>query len=187
LASCLSIEPTPSDRLSFSPLRNYFRCRDDQWIIGTHHPEQKYWPLLCDATGQTALLEDPRFSDITRIGEHRRELVELFDKVFATRTRSEWLTILRGRGLMFGPIQRTQDVLADPQALANHYVVDFEHPLLGPIKIPGYPVHFSASPARTRSLGPTLGEHTDLVMRQLGYSDQEMEEFKKEGIIKAPL
>lgn len=88
---------------------------------------------------------------------------------------------------MFGPIQRTQDVLTDPQALANHYLVDFEHPLLGHIKIPGYPVHFSASSARTRSLGPTLGEHTDLVMGRLGYSNQEVEEFKKQGIIKAAL
>jgi len=187
LASCLSIEPTPSDRLGFSPLRNYFRCKDDKWIIGTHHPEQKYWPLLCEATGQTALLDDPRFSDITNLGEHRRELIEVFDNVFAKKTRAEWLAILRGRGLMFGPIQRTQDVLTDPQALANHYLVDFEHPLLGQIKIPGYPVHFSASSARTRSLGPALGEHTDLVMKQLGYSDQEVEEFKKLGIIKAAL
>jgi crotonobetainyl-CoA:carnitine CoA-transferase CaiB-like acyl-CoA transferase len=187
IASCLSIEPTPSDRFSFSPLRNYFRCKDDKWIIGTHHPEHKYWPLLCEATEQTALLDDPRFSDITKAGEHRRELIEVFDKVFATRTRSEWLASLRERGLMFGPIQRTHDVLTDPQALVNNYVVDFEHPLLGRIKIPGYPAHFSASCAKTRSLGPTLGEHTDLVMRQLGYSDQEVEELKKQGIIKAGL
>lgn len=185
LAGCLSIEATPSDRLSFSPLRNYFRCKDDKWIIGTHHPEQKYWPLLCEATQQTALLGDPRFSDITKMGEHRRELIEIFDKVFATRTRSEWLAILRGRGLMFGPIQRTQDVLADPQALANHYLFDFEHPSLGRIKIPGYPAHFSALSARTRSLGPNLGENTDLVMERLGYSQQEVEELKKKGIVRS--
>jgi crotonobetainyl-CoA:carnitine CoA-transferase CaiB-like acyl-CoA transferase len=68
--------------------------------------------------------------------------------------------------------------------VVNDYVVDFKDRLLGEVKIPGYPVHFSANRVGTRSFAPTLGEHTDLVMQQMGYTDQEIEELKKEGVIK---
>ena len=184
ISGCLSKNSVPNSRRMYSPLRNFFCCRDGKWIIGTHHPEQKYWPLLCEATGQTDLLHDPRFADISKVMEDRPFLVEHFDRVFATKTRSEWITILRGKGLMFGPVQRVEDVLTDPQALSNGYVVDFEHPSLGKVKIPGYPVQFSASQAGTRTSAPALGEHTDSVMKGIGYSDQEIAEFRKAGMIR---
>ena len=184
IAGCLSSNSVPTDRRMYSPLRNFFSCQDGKWIIGTHHPEQKYWPLLCEATGQSELLHDPRFTDISKVLEDRPFLVERFDRVFATKTRSEWITILRGKGLMFGPVQRIEDVLTDPQALENRYVVDFEHRSLGQVKIPGYPVQFSASDAGTRSSAPALGEHTDSIMKEIGYSDQEIVLLRKTGVIR---
>jgi crotonobetainyl-CoA:carnitine CoA-transferase CaiB-like acyl-CoA transferase len=184
ISGCLAVNPVPADRRMYSPLRNFFCCRDGKWIIGTHHPEPKYWPLLCEATGQTELLRDPRFADISKVLEDRPLLVERFDRVFATKTRSEWIPMLREKGLMFGPVQRVEDVLSDPQALNNGYVVDFEHPSLGPVKIPGYPVQFSASHAGTRASAPALGEHTDAIMKSVGYSDQEIAEARQAGVIR---
>ena len=130
------------------------------------------------------MLNDPRFADLSTVVEDRPFLVDLFDKVFATKTRSEWIAVLREKGLMFGPVQRIEDVLTDPQALSNGYVVDFEHPDLGKVKIPGYPVHFSACRAGTRTFAPALGEHTASVMKQLGYSDQEIAEARHAGVIR---
>lgn len=92
--------------------------------------------------------------------------------------------MLREKGLMFGPVQRTEDVLEDPQALSNGYVVDFEHRSLGKVKIPGYPVQFSASSAGTRTSAPALGEHTDSVMKAIGYSEQEIAEARQTGVIR---
>jgi crotonobetainyl-CoA:carnitine CoA-transferase CaiB-like acyl-CoA transferase len=63
-------------------------------------------------------------------------------------------------------------------------VVDFRDRFLGDVKIPGYPVHFSANQAGTRNFAPNLGEHTDLVMHQMGYTDQEIQELKKDEVIK---
>jgi len=184
ISGCLSLNPVPTDRRMYSPLRNFFCCRDGKWIIGTHHPEQKYWPLLCEATGQTELLHDPRFADISKVIEDRPVLVERFDRVFATRTQGEWIAVLREKGLMFGPVQRVEDVLTDPQALNNGYVVDFDHRSLGQVKIPGYPVQFSASHAGTRTSAPALGEHTDSIMKKMGYSDQEIAEARQAGVIR---
>ncbi|MBN2126439.1 MAG: CoA transferase [Deltaproteobacteria bacterium] len=183
MAGCIDLEPIPGDRRHFSPLRNFFRCKDGKWVIGTHHPEEKYWGRLLDAIGRRDLLQDPRFRDVPSMKKNVTEVVDLFDSIFATRTRDEWLPILRENGLMFGPVQRIKDVLDDPQALANQYVEDFVHPSLGPVRIPGYPIHFSAASAGMRSAAPAVGEHTSSVMKGLGYSDDEIRGLKERKVL----
>lgn len=181
----LSIDPNNEwNRYQNSPLRNRFRCKDGNWIIGTHHPEEKYWPAFCEATGQTDILRDPRFADDAGRIEHCPELVTIFDKVFVTKTRDEWMDIFRKYDLMFSPVQRINEVFTDPQARINDYIVDFEDPLMDKVQIPGYPVHFSKNRAGTRSFAPTLGEHTDLIMHRLGYTDEEIRKLKEEEVIR---
>ncbi|MDY7037679.1 MAG: CoA transferase [Thermodesulfobacteriota bacterium] len=185
LVGSLSIDPNLGwDRLKNSPLRNRFCCQDGKWIIGAHHPEEKYWPSFCEATDQGKLLSDPRFKDHEGRRDNCPELISIFDKVFASRTRDEWMEIFLSHNLMFSPVQRINEVLEDPQALINDYVVDFEHPVLGKVKIPGYPVHFSAARAGTQSLGPGIGEHTDQIMHWMNYADQDIKKLKKEEIIR---
>ena len=180
----LSREPMiRGNRPQHSPLRNFFRCRDGKWIIGTNHPEKKYWPLFCETTGQTDLITDPQFADDEARATNCPELVARFDEVFATKTRDEWMEIFLSKGLMFCSIQHVSEIKDDPQALANDYVVDFEDPTLGKLKIPGYPVRFSENRAGTRSLGPALGEHTAEVLKELGYAEQDIEDLNKEGVI----
>jgi formyl-CoA transferase len=186
LSSALSVGPKDisPNRYDHSPVRNLFRCKDEKWIMVTHHPEEKYWPLFCKATGQTALLEDPRFKDNSGRKVHSAELVAIFDKVFATKTQGEWVEILLKEKLMVCAVLNINEIQDDPQARVNGYVVDFKDRLLGDVTIPGYPIHFSANRAGTRSFAPTLGEHTDRVMHQVGYTDQEIQELKKKGVIK---
>lgn len=181
----LSIDPCiPADRTRHSPLRNRFRCRDGKWVLGTHHPEEKYWATFCKATGQSHLLDDPRFTTENGAPMNYVELNEIFDKVFASKPRDEWMEIFLSHGLLACSVQQIQEVPDDPQALANNYVVPFDHPLQGKVKIPGYPVYFSACAAGTRSAAPQLGEHTDLVLQELGYTDREIDKLKKAEIIR---
>jgi crotonobetainyl-CoA:carnitine CoA-transferase CaiB-like acyl-CoA transferase len=181
----LGIDPSENrDRSLHSPLRNRFCCKDGKWLVGAHHPEERYWPSFCEATGRADLLEDPRLSDDMGRREHCRELIALFDEVFSTKKRDEWLEILVAKGLMFCPVQDLREVFKDPQALINKYVVNFEHPTYGTLKIPGYPVHFSAARAETQTKAPALGEHTNLIMRRIGYSEGEIHNLKAEGVIR---
>ncbi len=185
LASALSINPCFSSvRSHHSPLRNRFHCKDGNWIIGTHHPEEKYWKTFCKATGKEVLLSDERYTDKEGRPVTSPELIEIFDAVFMQKTRDEWMEIFQPLGLMFCSILNIQEVASDPQAIVNGYVVPYKHPSMGNIKIPGYPVHFSESSAGTRSSAPSIGEHTDEILQGIGYSSEEIEDLKKEGIVK---
>jgi len=184
LASVLSINPCiTADRTQHSPLRNRFRCRDGKWILGTHHPEEKYWSTFCKATGQSSLLDDQRYTGESGGPLNFVELNKIFDEVFAGRSRDEWMEIFQTQGLMFCSVQQIQEVPDDPQALENDYLMPFTHPVQGPVTIPGYPVQFSKCRAGTRSAAPKLGEHTDLVLQNLGFSSAEIEKLKKGKVV----
>jgi crotonobetainyl-CoA:carnitine CoA-transferase CaiB-like acyl-CoA transferase len=75
-----------------------------------------------------------------------------------------------------------EEIQNDPQALVNGYMVDYEDPDLGKVKIPGYPIHFSSQTAGTRSLAPTLGQHTREVLKELGHSDPDIDRLIQEGV-----
>ncbi len=82
LANVLNVDPcVRSERHEHSPLRNHFQCKDGQWIIGTHHPEEKYWRTFCRLTDMTELLDDDRFTDNVGRPIPGAELLERFDKI----------------------------------------------------------------------------------------------------------
>ncbi len=166
-------------------LRNSFCCKDGKWIICTHHPTEKYWPTLCEATGQQALMNDPRFIDEESRNSHNAELVAHFDRVMAEKTQAEWIDIFTKAGLMFSPVQDMKNVIEDPQAIANNYVVEFDHPGFGKMKMPGYPIDFSTFSAGIRHRAPEIGEHTDEILKELGYDEEEINSFKNQHIVKS--
>jgi crotonobetainyl-CoA:carnitine CoA-transferase CaiB-like acyl-CoA transferase len=182
--SLLGIDPiVPEERTTHPPLRNRYLCKDGKWLICTHHPEEKYWSLFCEAIGQGQWLSDPRFAETESRRANQAELITLLDGVFMTRTSAEWMEIFIEKGLMFCPVQRVPEILKDPQALDNGYIVDYKDPRFGKLCLAGYPIHFSEYSAGTRSLAPGLGQHTQEVLREVGYSGEEIEGFKKEGAV----
>jgi crotonobetainyl-CoA:carnitine CoA-transferase CaiB-like acyl-CoA transferase len=172
------------DRRNNPATRTTFRCGDGGWIVGTNHPEQKYWPKFCAALGLEALTQDARFADPDARRSNRDELFDLLDARFAERTRAEWLAELREVGLLFAPIQSFFDVLTDEQARANGYIREFEHPRLGAVPLPGFPIRFGKQEAGIRSAAPGLGEHTDQVLRELGYDDDAIFALRERSVIR---
>ena len=177
-------EPPRHQRLTEHPLRNYYKCGDGRWFILTAAIYDKYWSPFCRAIGHPELENDDRFGSNEMLLVNSELLVSMFDRIFATRTRDEWLKILAEHDLPVAPVNRLSELVDDQQIMENGYIMDFDHPRLGKIKIPGYPVHFSKTKATTRSAAPELGEHTNYVLKKIGgYSDDEVEQFHKEHII----
>lgn len=166
------------------PLRNYYKCADSRWFILTATLFERYWPEFCRAIGHPELEKDERFNTDEKLRINSEQLVAFLDQLFATKPRDEWLDILAKHDLPAAPVNRLIELVNDVQITENGYIVDFEHPKLGKIKIPGYPVHFSQAQAGTRSAAPELGAHTESVLRDIGgYSEQEISQLRAEGVI----
>jgi crotonobetainyl-CoA:carnitine CoA-transferase CaiB-like acyl-CoA transferase len=80
-------------------------------------------------------------------------------------------------------VKHIREITTDNQAKANEYVVPFDHPKLGNIIIPGYPMHFSQCRAGTRTTAPAIGEHTDEILKELGYSIEDIASLKQDKVI----
>jgi len=170
-----------------NPLTNHYQCADGKWILFAEVQADRFWPEFCQALGLQELLDDPRFS--AAVGgrrEHYAELIEIIDRTIATKSRDEWIKILEERGATFTytPVQDYYEVLNDPQMLENEYIVDFDHPTAGKVKVMGYPVRFSKTPARVVREAPEFGQHTEEVLTELvDYTWEEIALLKEEGII----
>jgi crotonobetainyl-CoA:carnitine CoA-transferase CaiB-like acyl-CoA transferase len=177
-------EPPRHRRSTEQPLRNYYKCSDEKWLMMTLTPQERHWGPLCRALDHPELENDSRFDTSDKRLDNAEQLVGIFDKVFITRPLKEWLRIFGEYDLFCCAINSLKDLKNDPQVTENHYLVDFEHPTLGVIKIPGYPGHFSESLAGTISAAPELGEHTEDVLTKIGgYSSEEIAQLREEGII----
>ena len=111
--------------------------------------------------------------------------LNILDKIFATKSREEWMKILKhGGDFIYTVVNRIADLPDDPQVQANDYVVDYEHPAIGAMKLVGFPVRFSETPANPRGHAPELGEHTETILTEiLGYSWEDIARFKESGAI----
>lgn len=178
-------EPIDLDwhRRQGSPLRTTYQCSDGRWIAGTNNPPERFWAAFCQAIGRQDLLDDPRFADISKTDDGFKALFEILDDIFAQRPRDEWVRVLSDAKLLFAPVKSPQEVLADPQVRANGYVQDFEHPFLGALSIPSYPINFSSGWAGVRTAAPTIGSHSVQLLSMAGFSDAEVTKLIADGSV----
>lgn len=164
-------------------LYSHYRCQDDRWIALAHLQPDRYWPKVCKALGLESTEHDPRFNTIEARSANAGELVALFDERFASRERDEWLEILRREGCICTPIQTPMEVSNDAQAIANNYFVHMDHSVHGRTKMVGFPWDFSETPASCRREAPELGQHTEEVLQELGYTGAEIAGLREENVI----
>ncbi len=168
-----------------NPLWNHYRCADGKWICLGMVEADRYWPDFSAAIGMPELAEDARFKDMAARSENAEQAVALLDGAFATRPRDEWMKILKAGGdFIYTVVNETHELEYDQQALINNYIVDFDHPLYGKVKVSGFPVQFGETPCAIRSRAPRLGEHTAGLLKELGaYNDVEVEDLLREGVV----
>jgi CoA:oxalate CoA-transferase len=176
--------PRDSRTANGNPLYNHYRCRDDKWIAVAHLQPDRYWPAFSRALDIADMENDPKFNSIEARGKNSKELTGILDQKFASKDREEWLQHLNQAGLICTPVQSPIEVTKDPQAWANNYFIEANHPEVGPLKQVGFPWDFSDTPASWRKEAPKLGQHTEEILKDLGYSEEEIAKMKEAGSIK---
>jgi CoA:oxalate CoA-transferase len=166
-----------------NPIYNHYRCKDDKWLVLAHLQPDVYWPKVCTAMGITELENDTRFNTVEKRTENAGELISIMDNIFASKTRAEWIEILQKEDCICTPVQSPYEVSNDPQAIANNYFINVEHPDWGKIKMVGFPWSFSGTPASWRRKAPGFGEHTAEILAEIGYSSDEIKKFKDRGTV----
>jgi crotonobetainyl-CoA:carnitine CoA-transferase CaiB-like acyl-CoA transferase len=178
--------PRPSRRSLKNPMANHFECADGEWLLLSEPQADRFWPAFCDALGIRHLENDEKYRDAARRRENFRELLEIIEGVFKAKTREEWMKILdaKGGGIAYSPVLRPTDLANDEQALQNGYIVQIDHPTLGPVKMVGNPVRFSETPVTVDGFAPCFGQNTEEVLLAVcGYDWDKIQQLKDEEVI----
>ncbi|HKD22705.1 MAG TPA: CaiB/BaiF CoA-transferase family protein [Rhizomicrobium sp.] len=142
-----------------------FPTADGHLILGVANDRQ--FRNFCLAAARKDLADDPRFTtNAARVGQ-RETLIALLKPVFASRRTAEWISLLEAANVPCGPINRLDQVFADPQAVARNMTVALSHAAAGKIELVASPLRLQRTPPEYRSAPPVLGQHTDEVLTEI--------------------
>lgn len=158
-----------------------FVVADGHIIVAVGNDRQ--FARLCDLLDEPALATDARFTTNAERVRCRDVLVPMLQAHFLQRDRRAWLSLLEAAGIPCGPVNDLADVFADPQVRARGMVVEAPHPHAGTLPLVGSPIRLSATPVESPRAPPLLGQHTDDVLREAGYSDDEVAALRARGAI----
>ena len=170
------------NRAQTSAPADTFRTKDG-WVLvqSVGGPLFERWVNLM---GEPHWLEDPRFRDDISRGDHGEIISERLARWCAERTSEQVLTQMEEARLPAGPVMSPQDVLNDPHVAATGMLHRLDYPGLGkPAPVMGPPVSLSLTPPTIRHRAPTLGEHTDQLLTELGYTPEEIQMLRSERVV----
>src|SRR2546423_3719755 len=141
------------------------------------------WTRICQLFGRPELARDERFKTNELRAKNRAALNAEMNKALAARTSAEWIEALNKIGVPCGPIYKMDEVFADPQVKHLGAAAEVEHPRLGRIRILNQAVKLSRTPASLETATPAIGQHTDEILRELEYSQAEIPDLRKQGVV----
>jgi formyl-CoA transferase len=157
------------------------RCADGYITLGAAN--ERLFRRLCEVLGHTEWSADPAFAVNASRVKHREALAARIESITVTLPRAHWLSLLEANDIPCGPINDYAQVFADPQVLAREMVVETKHPTLGHMRTLGSPIKMSATPPDVSRRAPQLGEHTDEVLTDAGFSDAEIAALRTAGAV----
>jgi crotonobetainyl-CoA:carnitine CoA-transferase CaiB-like acyl-CoA transferase len=157
---------------------NIWQTRDGKYI-STGLIEPHFWERFCRAIGREDLIPFHHAK-----GEKLHEVYGAIRETILTKTRDEWFQIMKEADTCVSPVLELDEVIKDHQLQHRQMFPEFEHPTQGKVRQLGMPIKLSDTPAKFRSFSPKLGQHTDEILKNLGYTEHQIEELRKSGVVK---
>jgi crotonobetainyl-CoA:carnitine CoA-transferase CaiB-like acyl-CoA transferase len=159
-----------------------FPASDGDVVVATR--EEGFWRRLCAALGEPGLADDPRFATNARRVENKATLIPYLERVFRTRSVAEWLERLRAAQVPVAPVNQLDRAFAEPPVEEREMIVEYVHPDVGRVRLPGNPIKMSGAPGTICHPAPRLGEHTEAVLtRVLGLSAAQIAALREHGAL----
>ena len=159
-----------------------FKTKDGDILLGGGN--DRLFGILCEKLGKPEWINDKRFATNSARVKNRDLLEPLIEAETSKKTTKEWLDILDESGMPYAAVNDVQDTLNHQHVLARDMVKTVEHPACGPIKLVNTPVKYSHSVPSIRMPPPTLGQHTDEILKEmLGIDSDGIESLRSEGIV----
>ena len=168
---------------AIDPLINTYSASDGKWFLMVMPDSDSNWAKLCKAIGHPKLIDDPRFATIDGRQSRAPEAIAVLDGIFAEKPIADWVPILDANDVIYAPVREMLDALKDPQVELNDMLRTIEHPQHGPYKILNTPVHLEDTDIGPKSAAPELGQHTEEVLLELGYSWDDITGLQDSGAI----
>jgi crotonobetainyl-CoA:carnitine CoA-transferase CaiB-like acyl-CoA transferase len=173
------VVPQPPRERGINALRVHYRCRDGRWILLSIAADEWRWEKFKECLSASGL-DDPRFATAASREAHVRELIVILDEIFATKDQSEWRAILDEAGLIFGIVADMDEISEDPQILASEALVPFADSSTLTVNSP---LWIAGQQKLTPHRAPAVGAHSEEVLREAGYADNEIRALRAEGVI----
>jgi formyl-CoA transferase/CoA:oxalate CoA-transferase len=158
-----------------------FKAKDE--FINIAVGNDQLWKRFRKVINMENIMDDPKFVTNAKRVENRKELIPILSKVIEQKTGAEWLKLLEDAGIPAGPIYTLDKLFSDPQVLHRKMMVELTHPKAGKIKVTGVPVKLSESPGEITAPPPLLGQHNKEVLKDLGYSAEEIEKLIADKVV----
>lgn len=156
-----------------------FNASDGYFVLAVGN--DNLWSKFVEAM-EMERLEDPKFKTNPDRVMNRDILIPLLNGVFETKPKGDWVELFEKHKIPCGPVNTFSDILNDSHIKEREMVVEMEHPSLGEIKQLGIPVKLSRTPGELNSVPPEQGEHSEAILRNIGYTDEQIKDFINDGV-----
>ncbi len=157
------------------------RCADGYINLGAANT--RTWEKFAHAIGRPELVDRPEYAEDGLRVQNRHQLTREIEAVTTQQPRSHWLAVLEEIGVPCGPISNYAEVFADPHIQARGMVQEMEHPVGGTVQVLGPAAKLSETPVQLARRSPLYGEHTAEVLAEIGWTQAEIQELEKAGVI----